>query len=65
VDGRQEQCYHGIYSNIKLAQNSVQAQEFSANGKPAAKKWFKGVKSVETKLNGRIGTDIILLKAYK
>jgi hypothetical protein len=42
-----------------------QIKEFSANGKPAAKKWFKGVKSVETKLNGRIGVDIILLKAYK
>lgn len=42
-----------------------QLKEFSANGKPAAKKWFKGVKSVETKLNGRIGVDIILLKAYK
>jgi hypothetical protein len=33
--------------------------------KPSAKKWFKGIKSVETKLNGRIGADIILLKAYK
>lgn len=42
-----------------------QLKDWSANGKPAAKKWFKGVKSVETKLNGRIGVDIILLKAYK
>jgi hypothetical protein len=42
-----------------------QIKEFSSNGKPAAKKWFKGVKSVETKLNGRISADIILLKAYK
>lgn len=42
-----------------------QLKEFSANGKPAAKKWFKGVRSVETKLNGRVSADIILLKAYK
>jgi hypothetical protein len=42
-----------------------QLKEFSANGKPAAKKWFKGVKSVETKLNGRVNGEIILLKAYK
>jgi len=42
-----------------------QLKEFSANGKPAAKKWFKGVKSTEIKLNGRINTDIILLKVYK
>lgn len=42
-----------------------QLKEFSANGKPAAKKWFKGVKSTEIKLNGRISTDIILLKVYK
>lgn len=42
-----------------------QLKEFSANGKPAAKKWFKGIKSTEIKLNGRIGTDVILLKAYK
>jgi hypothetical protein len=42
-----------------------QLKEFSANGKPAAKKWFKGVRSTEIKLNGRIGLDIILLKVYK
>lgn len=48
-----------------LRKPKEQIKEFSANGKPAAKKWFKGVKSVETKLNGRIGADIILLKAYK
>lgn len=42
-----------------------QLKEFAANGKPAAKKWFKGIKTTETKLNGRIGTDIILLKVYK
>jgi hypothetical protein len=42
-----------------------QLKEFSVNGKPAAKKWFKGVKSTEIKLNGRISTDVILLKVYK
>lgn len=42
-----------------------QLKEFTANGKPAAKKWFKGIKSTEIKLNGRISTDIILLKVYK
>ena len=42
-----------------------QLKEFTANGKPAAKKWFKGVRSTEIKLNGRIGLDIILLKVYK
>ena len=42
-----------------------QIKEFTANGKPAAKKWFKGIKSTEIKLNGRISTDVILLKVYK
>ena len=42
-----------------------QLKDFSANGKPAAKKWFKGIKSTEIKLNGRISTDIVLLKVYK
>jgi hypothetical protein len=42
-----------------------QLKDWSANGKPAAKKWFKGVRATETKLNGRISADMILLKAYK
>ena len=42
-----------------------QLKDFSANGKPAAKKWFKSIKSTEIKLNGRISTDIVLLKVYK
>jgi hypothetical protein len=42
-----------------------QIKEFTTNGKPAAKKWFKGIKSTEIKLNGRISTDVILLKVYK
>lgn len=48
-----------------LRKPKEQLKEFSANGKPAAKKWFKGIKATEIKLNGRIGTDIILLKVYK
>jgi hypothetical protein len=48
-----------------LRKPKEQLKEFSSNGKPAAKKWFKGVKSVETKLNGRVNSDIILLKTYK
>jgi hypothetical protein len=48
-----------------LRKPTDQLKELASNGKPAAKKWFKGVKATETKLNGRIGTDIILLKAYK
>lgn len=42
-----------------------QLKDWASNGKPAAKKWFKGVRATETKLNGRISADIILLKAYK
>lgn len=48
-----------------LRKPKEQLKEWSSNGKPAAKKWHKGVKSVETKLNGRLNEDIILLKAYK
>lgn len=42
-----------------------QLKEWASNGKPAAKKWFKGVRSTEIKLNGTINADMILLKAYK
>jgi hypothetical protein len=48
-----------------LRKPAEQLKELASNGKPAAKKWFKGVRTTETKLNGRIGVDIILLKAYK
>lgn len=48
-----------------LRKPKEQLKEWSSNGKPAAKKWFKGVKSVETKLNGRINPEMILLKVYK
>lgn len=48
-----------------LRKPDKQIKEFNDNGKPAAKKWFKGIKSTEIKLNGRISPDIVLLKAYK
>jgi hypothetical protein len=48
-----------------LRKPKEQIKEFTATGKPAAKKWFKGIKATEIKLNGRIGADIILLKVYK
>jgi hypothetical protein len=48
-----------------LRKPDKQIKEFNDNGKPAAKKWFKGIKSTEIKLNGRISQDTILLKVYK
>lgn len=48
-----------------LRKPAEQLKELASNGKPAAKKWFKGIKATEVKLNGRISADIILLKAYK
>ena len=48
-----------------LRKPAEQIKEFNSNGKPAAKKWFKTIKATETKLNGRINKDMILLKAYK
>jgi hypothetical protein len=48
-----------------LRKPAEQLKEFTANGKPAAKKWFKTIKSTETKMNGRINKDMILLKVYK
>ena len=48
-----------------LRKPAEQLKEFASNGKPAAKKWFKTIKATETKLNGRINKDMILLKAYK
>jgi hypothetical protein len=48
-----------------LRKPKEQLKEFTAQGKPAAKKWHKGIKTTETKLNGRINEDCILLKVYK
>jgi len=49
----------------RLRKPAEQLKAFEAAGKPAAKKWFKGVRSVETVLKGRITADMILLKAFK
>jgi hypothetical protein len=49
----------------RLRKPAEQLKAFEAAGKPAAKKWFKGVRSVETTLKGRITEDMILLKAFK
>lgn len=58
--------FDGMVSVQKtLRKPDKQIKEFNDSGKPAAKKWFKGIKSTEIKLNGRIGQDTILLKAYK
>lgn len=42
-----------------------QIKELMAAGKPASKKWFGELKAVESKLNGRITENMLLLKAYK
>lgn len=49
----------------RLRKPAEQLKAFEANGKPAAKKWFKGIRSVETMLKGRITKETILLKAFK
>ena len=48
-----------------LRKPAEQLKDWASNGKPAAKKWFKTIKATETKMNGRINKDMILLKAYK
>lgn len=42
-----------------------QIKKLMAAGKPASRKFLKDVKSVETKLSGRINENCVLLKAYK
>jgi hypothetical protein len=42
-----------------------QVKEFMGMTKASAKKWLKGVRSVDTKLNGRLSEDILILKAFK
>lgn len=66
VKGTSIQGFDSVQSVQKtLRKPKEQLKEWSSNGKPAAKKWHKGIRSVETKLNGRLNEDIILLKAYK
>jgi hypothetical protein len=48
-----------------LRKPDAQLKELMAAGKPASKKWFEDIKAVESKLNGRITEEFLLLKAYK
>lgn len=45
-----------------LRKPEEQLKEFAKAGKIALRTFMKEIKAVETKLNGRIGTDILLLK---
>jgi len=42
-----------------------QVKEFMGMTKAGARKWLKGVRSVDTKLNGRMNEDILILRAFK
>jgi hypothetical protein len=42
-----------------------QVKEFMGMTKAGARKWLKGVRSVDTKLNGRLSEDILILRAFK
>jgi len=48
-----------------LRKPAEQLKALLAAGKPASKKFFKDIKSTDVKLNGRLGEDWIILKAYK
>jgi hypothetical protein len=48
-----------------LRKPETQIAELMKAGKPASKKWFEDIKAVESKMNGRITEEILLLKAYK
>lgn len=48
-----------------LRKPEQQIRELMAAGKPASKKWFTDIKAVESKLNGRITDQMLLLKVYK
>lgn len=45
-----------------LRKPEEQLKEFAKAGKVALRTWLKEIKAVEIKLNGRIGTDTLLLK---
>jgi hypothetical protein len=45
-----------------LRKPDEQLKEFAKAGKIALRTFIKDIKAIETKLNGRIGTDILLLK---
>lgn len=47
-----------------LRKPAEQLKEFMSSGKPAARKYFKDIKSTEVKWNGRGNENLIILKAY-
>ena len=48
-----------------LRKPPTQLKELMAAGKPASKKWFGDIPTAESKLNGRITEEYLLLKTYK
>jgi len=66
VKGSKILGYSETRSVTKTLRNpDIQLKELMTAGKPASKKWFTDIKSVESKLNGRITETMLLLKAYK
>jgi len=58
--------YDEIRSTCKtLRKPDVQLKEFKVCGKPQLRKFMDSIKSVETKLKGRIAPDTILLRVIK
>jgi hypothetical protein len=48
-----------------LRKPEKQLVQFAALGKPAALKWFEGIKATEIKLKPALNKDCVLLKAFK
>lgn len=48
-----------------LRKPADQIKAFNALGKPAVKKWIDGVRSVESKPNGRINDQMVILRVFK
>ena len=55
-------CWFGRAVNDELAGTPTRSL---AAGKPASKKWFGDIPTAESKLNGRITEEYLLLKTYK
>lgn len=48
-----------------LRKPADQLKAFNALGKPGVKKWIDGIRSVETKPNGRINDQMVILRVFK
>lgn len=48
-----------------LRKPADQLKAFNALGKPAVKKWIDGIRSVESKPNGRVNDQMVILRAFK